>query len=116
MMDSRTLEILYFLKEENVGFYIDIPGQHGGKTLSASAEDVYAFLSDKDKFCAKHYGITVQQFVAWCNSDRNVRCSAITQNGKRCKNNVVGGNGVDPATWVELQDGYCTLHSEGREI
>lgn len=99
------------LEEAGIKFYVEgtpVPG--GAKTFFVTAEDLSLYLEDKDEFAAKQFGVPVEDYLEWVETEGTPRCGAKTAKGKRCKNFVSGGIHMNIHTWRELDGGYCAVH------
>jgi len=109
------LKCLKFLQDRGVDFYLE--GEDGGGTIQmlVGARGVVEYLQDKNRFYAEYHGVSVDDFIAWRSEGCSVRCSALTKNGRRCKNYATGMVDVSAKEWVKNKGEYCQVHSAQRE-
>ena len=107
MTDSE-YEFLKRLREAGVGFIAyAVFGQ-----IPLSLEDLLVYLEDPDAFLARHYDVSVEQFLAWRSFALDPHCRATTAKGRFCKHQVDVPFG--PSAFVPGITHYCTYHTNHR--
>jgi len=68
------------------------------------------FADDTIAYCAKECGVSPHNLILYFKERHHqIRCSAKTRNGTRCKN-PVQGSFENPEEFVRMYIGYCSVH------
>jgi len=104
------LNTIHAMQDAGLAFIAQVPHPCGCQTLDFSAEQVVAFVADRDQAIADSLGVTKAQYREWIESFGTPRCGATTKQGTRCKNFVSGGVQLSLKTWLKLDGDYCAVH------
>lgn len=109
---ADVIQVLRAAEAEGCSFYVSAPALGGVKTVSLTPEQVLRLISDKRAVFAQVMGLTVAEYIEWYESQGSVYCSAQTQQGRQCRNSILGGIGLEPEQWKSLRKvgGYCSTH------
>ena len=114
MLDIKTTEAM---RHSGISFAAHISSVGGYENiLLDSAQDVAAFLADRDQFAADYYGVTKDVYFEWLRLDGVARCGGTTAEGSRCQNYLSGFGQLPIKEWLKRDGGYCAVHGgEGSE-
>ena len=107
------LEYLIEINKQGVQFIIEIPHPGGVLHCDATPEQVLEYEESPTRYYATARGVSVPEYLRWCEAEYCVQCAADTKSGERCKNIVRGGYDVEPREWLAMQGEYCPIHGEG---
>lgn len=101
------------LEELGVEFGLNIPHVAGAMPCLVSKADLFELMEDPVGLYARIYGVSRRDYLAWMENEGNLRCSANTASGRRCKNIVPRGYQLPAAQWAARQGEYCHIHEHG---
>lgn len=91
------------------GRYIAFPTPKGYREIHLTEDEYKVFQQNKEKYIAGFFGLSIQQFYEWLETDGRVRCAAIRRNGQRCKQQMFAWRLED---WKSRQGEYCHWHQQ----
>lgn len=110
--------IEHFLLEASVrGVKFAIPtGPEGydspyaiGAMRYVSPAQLLDYVSDPIGFMADQFGVSKDDYVAWCADEFGTRCHAITRGGRPCRGTYPRTN--DPISWLAMgRRQFCPVH------
>lgn len=105
------IDLLKKLKESGVSFSASTPAPYGTQTFVCDPWDMLELLEDQAAFHAKCHGVSKVDYIQCIEENFNLQCAGNTAKGKRCKNIVDDGTGIEPKEWAARQGEYCHIHS-----
>ena len=99
------------MEDANVMFKGQIPTAGGVELVWLSAHEMPRYLEHRAEFAAEYYGVTLQQYREWLETDGTPRCRAMTKAGKPCKNPAGDCVRVGIHEWVAFDGEFCWRHA-----
>lgn len=84
----------------------------GGENIYFSEKKIAEVLRNKHNIDGFLLGLTSEQYEEWIENNGQVRCSALTVKGKRCKAFVKGTYQASADVFRSLQGHYCVTHDQ----
>lgn len=100
----------YFGEIRGGRLYTPVPT--GEREVPLSPDDIHAFRDDPAVFVAKLFGATSKDYLSW-RTETNfdwVECSAILDNGRKCRGVIAGSGQPSFPGYLALRGGCCRTH------
>ncbi len=110
MLENRTIKTDHGKVVIQTIIELYLPGPVCLPPRCLTEDEFVAFQKDPEAFIARHFDVTIDEYLHWRAADGVVQCSAKTQSGKRCQRAVSGPSERLPKEWLAAQGQYCTQH------
>ena len=100
-------KVISDLSDNGIMFMIN--AVDGGQLMIDDADALKVIMEKSlDGVYADIDNVSIEDITEWKKTKGDIRCSAITKNGIRCKNLIAYR--VPPHEWVARQNEYCKVH------
>jgi len=83
----------------------------GAETIYLDGVEAAKYNADPDGYAAKHFGLSLVEYLEWVRLDGEPYCAAITKGGFPCRN-LCGPAQSRALEWKALhRKDYCGVHS-----
>ena len=87
----------------------------GGETTFVGQDEMNQYNADPDAFAAKYFGLTVDQYREWIETQATALCSERTRAGRLCRNPIGAGVLLTPKDWLQHhRSAPCFIHGGGQ--
>ena len=84
----------------------------GAKTIHLDAVEAAKYNADPDGYAAKHFGLSLADYLEWVRLDGEPYCASPTASGRLCRN-LCGPTQSPALQWKELhRHGCCGTHAK----
>lgn len=88
---------------------IHLKTPHGGQNVWPTPDELAAFNKSPDQFAAAYFGLTVNDYREWIDTDGHALCAAKTKKRVHCKATLCKPHTAQQ--WKAIhRSAYCTAH------
>ena len=96
---------------DQIAFEKQVRAPGGAANLYLMLADVEEFNKAPDVWAARHFGLSVDEYLEWVELEGVPLCGAKTRTGSLCRNMISGGIQRRASEWKEAhRSDYCAVH------